>query len=271
MEIQFLESIPPWDWPENTGKKLLKILQNKDSNASDRLIAAELAGDLCVVNDDLADALLSIVCNGDEAEDLRGCAATSLGPALESTDLEEFEVPDDIVITEKMFNRIKKTLHELYIDDNVPKYVRRRILEASVRSPMEWHSEAVREAYSRDDDDWRLTAVFCMGYIRGFDDWIVEALESDNEDIQYEAVCAAGNWGVASAWPHIKELADSAKTDKILLLAVIEAMPAIRPEEAIEILSRFINHDDEDIVDAASEAITMAAGISGQFDDDDFL
>jgi hypothetical protein len=48
--------------------------------------------------------------------------------------------------------------------------VRRRVLEASVRAPQDWHQEAIREAYSSGDESWRLTAVFCMRFVRGFKD-----------------------------------------------------------------------------------------------------
>ena len=56
-----------------------------------------------------------------------------------------------------------------FMDGDIPKDVRREILEASVRAPQDWHQEAVRMAYSSDDESWRLTAVFCMCYIRGFE------------------------------------------------------------------------------------------------------
>ena len=60
-----------------------------------------------------------------------------------------------------------------------------------------------RAAYSSDDEDWKLTAVFAMRSVRGFDGQILEALESENEDIHYEAVCAAGNWELEAAWSHV--------------------------------------------------------------------
>ena len=92
------------------------------------------------------------------------------------------------------------------MDTNVPKEVRRRILEASVRAPQDWHQNAIREAYSSGDESWRLTAVFCMRFVRGFNDQILEALEAENQDIHYQAVCAAGNWEVDAAWSHIASL-----------------------------------------------------------------
>ena len=77
---------PPWEWPRGIGKKFLAILRDPQADAADRLLAADLAGDLVVINDALADALLAIVGNAAEPEELRAKAAISLGPVLEQAD-----------------------------------------------------------------------------------------------------------------------------------------------------------------------------------------
>ena len=114
-----------------------------------------------------------------------------------------------------------------------------------------------RAAYSSGDEAWKLTAVFCMRFVRGFDDQILEALGSQNPDIHYEAVCAAGTWEVDAAWPHIAALVTSEETEKDLLLAAIEAAAFIRPNEAPEMFLDLLVSDDEDIVDAVQEAMAM--------------
>jgi HEAT repeat protein len=267
MDLKTLRDTPPWDWPEGADKQFLRILQDKKALPSDRLVAAELAGDYTVMNDELACALLDIVANSHEPEDLRGQAAISLGPALEHADMDGFEDPEDVLITEKTFVKVRETLSSLFMDRDIPKEVRRRILEASVRAPQGWHEKAVREAYARKDEAWKLTAVFCMRFLRGFDAEILESLKSTSRDIEYHAVCAAGNWEVAAAWPHISKLLRSKKTEKALLLAAIEAVAGIRPEEAGELLSEFIDSDDEDIVEAAYEAMALA-GV--EWEDEDY-
>lgn len=266
MDLKILKDKPPWEWPQGTDKMLLGIFSDDQRDESDRLLAAELAGDYTVINDELADALLSIVLNGEESEDLRARAVISLGPALETAYIDEFEDPEAVPISEETFHGIQGSLRELYMDTDVPKEVRRRILEGSVRAPQEWHQEAIRDAYSSDDESWRLTAVFGMRYIRGFTAEILEALETENEDIHYEAVCAAGNWEVDAAWSHIASLATTELTDKSLRLAAIEAVASIRPQETREILIELTQSDDEDIVDAAYEAMAM----SGWFPDEDY-
>jgi hypothetical protein len=269
MNIKTLKDMPPWEWPKNAGQMFLDVLQDDQARSSYRLLAAELAGDSVVVNDDLADALLSILCNPRESDPLRGQAAISLGPALEYADIDGFEDSDDVPITELMFSKIKETLHKLYLDAKTPKEVRRAVLEASVRAPEKWHKEAVRAAYRNTDDAWKLTAVFCMQYIRGFEKQILESLKSQNADIHYHAVCAAGNWELDAAWPHIAALVTSEGIDKELLLAAIEASAFIRPLEAPEILRSLLESDDEDIVDAVHEALAMAGGLVEEEEDEE--
>jgi hypothetical protein len=273
MNLKTLRDTPPWEWPTNAGKTFLGILRDRQADASDRLLAADLAGDFIVIDDALADALLSILGNAAEPEELRAQAAISLGPAIEQAYIDEFDDPDAVPISEKTFRKIKQSLRKVYLDSGVPKFTRRRILEAAVRAPEEWHTGAIRTAYASADQEWKLTAVFCMHYVRGFDKEILEALESADPAIHYEAIRAAGTWEVDAAWPHVAGLVTAADTSKDLLLAAIEAVSAIRPREAGVLLVDLADSADEDIADAANEAMSMAAGrsdaeIDNEFDDE---
>jgi HEAT repeat protein len=75
---------------------------------------------------------------------------------------------------------------------------------------------------------------------------------------------------VAAAWPHIATLITTEDTEKYLLLAAIEAVAGIRPQEAAEILIDLINSEDKDIAEAASEAMAMT-GAGFDEDDDEYL
>jgi hypothetical protein len=267
MDMKTLLETPSWEWPEDADKTILGILRDRGANANDRILAAELAGDLTVMDDELAGALLSIAKHGDESEELRAQAILSLGPALEDT-YDAFDDTDELTISPGMFKKIQESLRKLYLDPTVPEEVRRMTLEASVRAPEEWHHDAVAEAYLNADEDWKLTALFCMGFIGGFEDQILEAINSRNPEIYYQAILAAGEWGLQDAWPQIVSILTGLDPDKSLLLAAIEASVCIRPQEAAEILSELTYSDDEDIVEAAHEAIAM----SGVYmDDDDFF
>ena len=269
MNLKTLLETPPWDWPEDAGDLLLTTLLDKQAKGSDRLIAAELAGDSPIMNDKLADALMAIVGNRDEPEELRAKAALSLGPALEEVDLEGFDESEDLPITEETFHDIQDLLHKLFLDERNSQELRRRILEAAVRSPQDWQTDAIRAAYSSGDKDWMQTAVFAMGRVRGFDEQILESLKSADPEIHYEAVNAAGTWELDAAWPHVVALVKDPSTPKDLRLAAIEAVGYIRPHEAAEILADLADSRDEEISEAATEAIAMAKTMSGEEDDED--
>jgi uncharacterized protein (UPF0147 family) len=273
MDINSLLDIPPWEWPSDAGEVIFETLTNRKARESDRLIAAELASNIVVMDDEVAEALLDIVSSADEAEALRARAAIALGPVLELGDWElmddEFDDPDGVPITLESFRHLREALHKLYRDERNPREVRRRILEASVRSPQEWHSDAIKAAYASPDPKWKLTAVFAMGYVLGFEDQILEALESADADIHLEAVRAAGRHEVDEAWPHVVDLVNKRGIPKPLLLTAIQAVGSIRPKEAGEVLFELANSPDEEIAEAAEEAISMADAMSEDSPDED--
>jgi hypothetical protein len=258
MDLQILRDTPPWDWPRDAGKRFQETLTDRRASESDRLVAAELAGDLTVINNDLAAYLAAIASSPGEPDRLRATAAIALGPVLELADTEGFGDPDDVPITQRTFRNIQDVLRTLYADNTTPKEVRRRILEASVRAPESWHPSAIGAAYSSGDKDWMLTAVFSMRWVQGFDDRILDALKSGDPQTRYEAVKAAGNWGLAAAWEPIVAIVQDADAPKPLLLAAIGAVADIRPGEARTILGDLAVAGDEEVAEAAAEAIGMA-------------
>lgn len=269
MDLTKLQEIPPWEWPDDADQMLLKILKTGPVDAPDRQLAVELASDQSVMNDALAKALLSVAGNDQEKDEVRGMAAISLGPVLEHADVMGFEDEDDVVISEKVFNELQQGLQKLYMRAELPKKVRRRILEGSVRAPLSWHREAVHAACDSGDDEWRLTAVFCMQYVAGFETQILEALQDPDELIHYHAVVAAGNWELEEAWDPIVKLVQSGDTEKNLRIAAIEAVATINPEAAPDILGPLLESEDEDIVDATHEALILAEGLV-EFGDDEY-
>jgi len=268
-ELISMEKLPPWEWPENSEQILLGVLSDPGADESDRLLATQLAGEFPASTDEFAGALLAIVQSGDEPDELRARAAIALGPTLEYAYLSDFDDPDEDVITEGMFLRIKESLHKLYLDGAVPEEVRRKILEGSVRAPDEWHRDAIRAAYVNAKDNWRLTAVFCMRYVKGFEDQVLEALESEDPDMLYEAVSAAGSWHLDDAWPRLTALLASEETDRDVLFAAIEAVTDIRPQEAGVVLVDLADSEDDEIAEAATDAMLLAEDYSGESDLDE--
>lgn len=256
MNIHELNETGPWEWPENADDIIFSVLIDRSAGTDERLLAAELVSEPSVMNDKIAAYLIDIIKTSDEEEDLRCQAAISLGPALEYSDIMEFDNPEEIVISEELFNTIRQQLKNIYKDHSIPIEVKRCVLEAAVRAPMEWQAEEIKKAYEQDDDKWRMTAVFCMGYAGEFKAQILDALDDQNPDIFYEAVVAAGNCGIQEAWSYIKPLLADEDTEKLLLLAAIEASANINPEEAIDYLTEYTDSEDEDLEEAASDAMS---------------
>jgi uncharacterized protein (UPF0147 family) len=270
MNLKTLKETAPWNWPEGTDQHLLSVLSNASETEADRLLAAELASDLGVINTALIESLLAILSSPKESEAIRGQAAISLGPVLELCDMDGFEDPTEVPIDETTFAHIQTQLHAMFSDPSVPKEVKRRILEASARAAEDWHEEAIHQAFLSGDPNWQLTSVFCMGYVGGFDAEILKALTSSIPAIQYLAISAAGVWQVDAAWPHVLNALLAENTDKPVLLAAIDAVASLRPREAQEVLTDLLDSDDEDVVEAASEAIAMAEErLKGHTEDDD--
>ena len=73
----------------------------------------------------------------------------------------------------------------------------------------------------------------------------------------------------ASPWPHIVELVNDSHTPKPLLLAAIGAVASIRPAEAGRILVDLADSDDEEIAEAADEAMAESEIASGQEGDEE--
>lgn len=273
MDVKALQQMPPWQWPKNAKETIHNLLLDKQADQSDRLLATELAGNGAVIGDVMAGSLLAILRSSKEPEQLRCSAGIALGAVLEMADAEEvdeeFDEPDAVPVTEQTFHNIQHSLHELYREEKTPKQVRRRILEASVRAPQDWHLDAIQTAYASGDRDWMLTAVFGMGWIRGFEDQTLEALGSADPDIHYEAVVAAGQQELDAAWPHVVALVEDRSTPKPLLLAAIEAVGQIRPREAETVLTELCDStDDKEVIESAEEAMSMAEEMTSQDESD---
>ena len=244
-----------------------KTLIDRRADESDRLIAAELAGDTIVMNDDMASTLLTVVGSADEPEQLRTKAAISSGPSLQQVDTDEFEDPDDVPFTEGMFHKIQDSLEKMYLDNSIPKEVRWRVLEASVRAPANLAPGCDQAGLLQRRR--MLTAVFAMGRVRGFDNQILTALKSTDAKIQCEAVKAAGHWGLDAAWLPVVELVNDPHTPKPLLIAAIGAVGTIRRAEARNILDDLAHSEDEEIAEAANEAMAEAEMFSDAEDDEE--
>ena len=207
----------------------------------------------------MAGKLLGIV-RSDAPEQLRASAAIALGPALEEAFELGFEEEidagfDDRVLDEPRVKEIQSVLRAVHTDDNAPDLVRRMCLEASIRAPQDWHSEAVRAAYARADKGWKVTGLFCMGRIGGFDEQIIESLDRDDADIKIEAVRSAGLRELNAAGPKVIGFAAAEEEDRQVRYAAVEALAGLEVEGSEELLVSLTESDDELLAELAYESL----------------
>lgn len=274
MDLRALLELPPWDWPEEARDLVATTLRDRDAHEEERALAASFAGDLTLLDEELARELLALAKADGEPARLRGAAAIALGAALELADTDGFDDPDAVCLGEALFGEVRRALQAMYADARTPKLVRRRALEAAVRAPAAWQEGAVRAAWTERDDEWRLTAIFCMGYLRGgFDDKLVDALQSPQPELRLQAIRAAGRVELDAAWPHVEPIIRGAQREptgdeKDLLLAAIEAAGTIRPAQAADLLEPLKRSRDQQVAEAAAEAFSMALVMSELEDDE---
>jgi len=272
MNLADLQNTPAWDWPETARQTILKSLTNRSAPLDERLLAAELAYDVSPDHDDVVAGLTDVVGEAGAPEELRARAALAIGPALE-TAFQGAVSDAGESLSDPIFRKAQKALKRIYDNANESVDVRRCVFEALVRAPEDWHKAAVREAYDREGDGWQRSAVFAMRFVPGFKDEILEALESEDEEVLFNAICAAAERDVRDAWPYVEELVGDETTAKEILIAAIDATPLLAPDaEAVnEALEHLLMHDDEEIVEAATEAMSSIgeAGEDEDWDEDE--
>jgi hypothetical protein len=226
--------------------------------------------------DDDADArrMLEILSDVEAAPELRAEAAIKLGPGLQLCD-ERLDWDDlDLFFGEAVFEEIDGVFRRLYFDAGTPELVRRRILEAAVRAPMDWHEGAVRAAWAAEDDEWRQTAIFGMGHLPGFEGQLLKILngEERSEEVLREAVRAAGARGLTEAEPIVRGVALEFGLDIYTRQVAIEALIWCgndKSEKALDYLSQVATSDIADTAEWALEERRMFGGIPDVFDDFD--
>lgn len=256
--------LEPWAWPPEAAQQIVESLRDASREPEERLLAAELAGESVVAGELVAAALVEVAEEGALAAELRAQACLSLGPILEAYDWDADD--GDAPISESTFEQIELALRGVHLDPSSPILVRRRALEAAVRAPLEWHADAVRAAWSSDTPEWRLTAVFAMRWLKGFEAEIEQALGTDDDSMLREALQAAASWGVGAAWRRAREIVGDDDAEPSLRLAAIEAVASLRPGEARAVLTPLL--EDDELADVVSEALAMAGvGLDDEADE----
>ncbi|MCG8462132.1 MAG: hypothetical protein MI919_38095 [Holophagales bacterium] len=284
-ELEMLAQMPDWQWPRETTATVLAGLESGE--AETRRLALELAAS--VMSDQVAGVVLRIL-ESDPDVRARGRAAIAFGPMLEEMGAEEIFAEAEgeegteltplagaeTVVSPACFRLVEKRLEALYRDGTTPKLVRRRCLEAAVRIRRPWQDGQVRAAWSTDDEEWHLTAIFCMGFLPGFDRELLEALELEAPELRLEALRAVGQRGLDEAGGTLLAVVDDPNAPREQKIAAVAALGSVDAPGRLELLDRISGGPDEELAEVAEEALEELALyeeseriLSGDYDFDD--
>jgi len=249
------------------------LLQLTDPDADVRAEAREEL--TMLMDDDIARAFLDVA-SSDAGEEIRADAIVGLGPIIEeagmdfSDDDSGFAFDPDLGpgISRETFDSIIREIRALYEDEAQPKLIRRRAFEILVRDPQPWQSVEIRKHFGGSDPLWKLTAVFGMGYVAGFEKEIAATVAAADDHLLYEAIRSASSMEVSAAAKRIRHLATSKDTDHDLRLVSIEALPNVDPNSD-EILESLAESRDREIAETAQAALDELMLMQNQFDEDD--
>ena len=265
--LESLASLPEWEWPQGAHAVIREAMHSDD--AQDRLLAVRLAGQ--DLDQAVADDLLTVLLD-DRDDDVRAEAALAFGPALEECSVEatHFGFNEESALSAAQFVEVRRELESIYRSAEAGSQVRRMALEAAARAPEPWVDGATRAAFRAGDPSWRTTAVFCMGYLDGFDSEILEALDDKELAVRREAVCSAGRAGVLQAGPEILSLAASPAIERSLRMAAIESLAFLDSPAAGDLLQMLAGLSDREIAEQAAWASEQRdlLSLGDEFEDD---
>jgi HEAT repeat protein len=202
---------------------------------------------------DLIDPLLDILLN--DADDVvQSEAATVLGNYVYKGELEELPQRDKIRIEDALLQTIRDTPSAL---------LQRRALEAISYSSRDEIAPLILAAYEKPEREWKASALFSMGRSanRQWEKIVLANLDSDEPDIQFEAIGAVGEMYIERALPRLLEIAeDFEDLDQPIRMALGRALENIGGMEGISVLSRMLEwaEDDEEI-ELLEQAIEFAS------------
>ena len=202
---------------------------------------------------DMIDPMLDVLEN-DADEEVQATAATMLGNYVYKGELEELNAADKKRVEEALLRAI---------DDSNAVVLQRRALEAVSYSSREEVNPLILAAYEKIEKEWKITALFSMGRSanRQWEKIILHNLDSDEPDIQFEAIGAAGEMYLESALPKLIEIAENGdELEQPIRMAIARALENIGGVESISILTRMLEWtDDDEEVELIEQAIEYAS------------
>ncbi|MBI5931019.1 MAG: HEAT repeat domain-containing protein [Chloroflexi bacterium] len=192
---------------------------------------------------------------------VRAAAVEGLGRFIRDGELEEFDG--------RLAEQAQKVVLARYDDLREDDEVRRRALEAISFCTHPRLPDLIYEAYYSDDLLMKASAIFAMGSscdVR-WKDIIMKELDNREPEIRFEAVRGAGQLELAGSVRRLIELAY--EDDYEIRLMAVWAMGEIGSKEAREALAEIMEladqNEDDELAEAAEEALGMASLVGEQF------
>lgn len=180
---------------------------------------------------------------------VRASAATSLGQYIYLGELEE--------ISENYLHQVEKALLDVLNGDDTD-IVRRRALESMGFSSLQEVNPLIKSSYNTEDPEWISSALYAMGRSadQSWSSTVLEMLDHSDEQIQFEAVRAAGELGINKAREPLLEMLSEGIDDEELRMAVIWSLSKIGGEDVRETLDKVLEQtEDEEEAAFIEEAI----------------
>jgi HEAT repeat protein len=206
----------------------------------------------------------------DKEARVRAVSATALGKFVYLGEIED--------IPEQTLDEIVDRLLEVHrsSDDTL---VRRRALESLGYSSREVVANLIENAFSSGRHDWVISALFAMGRSANarWADHVMEMLESDDSEIRYEAIRAAGELEIKRALPALLDLL--VDDDNDTRLAAVWSLSQIGGEDVQDALEQLYDETEDeeeaDFIDLALENLQFTEDLQAfdmfEFSPDDEL
>ncbi len=184
----------------------------------------------------------------DNEERVRAVAAQSLGRFAVLAELGD--------LLERDTNRVREGLLDVIRNEQEPSFeVRRRVIEAVSAFTSEEVRELILETYESASETLRASALYAMGQ-NADTSWLTyirEEMESESEEVRFEAAGAAGRIGDERLIPALARMGMEDNTE--IQGAVVTALSAIGGPAAQRVLRRFLQHSDENFRELALDAL----------------
>lgn len=244
-------------WPEINRDRKVALFEDLETVAeSDTLVNFDELSKLGLIDPDPAVKVLAIrslwesedhqlipifteLMMGDPADDVRAAAAFALGRFVYLGEVES--IPDNLHIS-----NVQNLLDVLNSEDLA--HIRRRALESLGFSSHPKVPEMIRKAITATDPQWVVSALYAIG--RSADEqwnqYVLDNLDSPDNEIQFEAIHAAGELGIDEARDPLLEMLEETTDDPEKRYAILWALSQIGGEGIKEKFEELLEKSEDE-------------------------